>query len=122
MMELDVTPVSDGALKPSVYAPTVPEMPSPEKTARPVASVVAVAVPDRLPEPLAIAAVTTVPACKTGLPCASRTRIAGCVVNGDPLAAPAGCVLIVSCDAAPALMVIPVDEVLVTPLALKASE
>src|SRR5689334_16213623 len=60
-IEFEVTLVCDGAVKLSVRAPAVPVIARLVKLATPFAFVVAVAVPPRVPPPLAIAAVTTTP-------------------------------------------------------------
>src|ERR1044071_7233911 len=92
------------------------------KLAAPDPLVVAVRVPPSVaPEgPEASAAVTTIPACATGFPDASRSWSTGCRANAAPLVALAeGCVVIESCDAAPAPSVTPLDTAAVSPVAVK---
>src|ERR1044071_2389978 len=92
------------------------------KVAAPEAPVVAVRVPPRVaPDgPDAIAAVTTIPDCATGFPDPSRSWSTGCCANAAPLVALAeGCVVMVSWDAAPAPIVMPLDTAAVKPVAVK---
>src|ERR1043166_2415989 len=94
------------------------------KLAAPEAPVVAVRVPPRVaPEGAeASAAVTTIPDCATGFPDASRSWSTGCWANTAPLVALAeGWVVMLSCDAAPAPSVTPLDTAAVKPVALKRS-
>ena len=84
---------------------------------------VTLVVPPSVPLPLATAAVTdsVAPApVVTTNPALSRIRTTGCVVNAEPLVAPAGCVCIDS-DAATCVAVRLADVALVTPLAEKVS-
>src|ERR1043166_6266526 len=94
------------------------------KLAAPDALVVAVSVPPRVaPDgPEARAAVTTIPACATGFPDASRSWSTGCCANEAPLVALAeGCVVIESGDAAAAPSVMSLDTAGVRPEAVKRS-
>jgi len=69
----EVTLVSPVVAKLSVRSPTVPLMERFVKVAVPLDVVVAVAVPPKVPPPVAIAAVTVTPLWLTGLPLASWT-------------------------------------------------
>src|ERR1043165_8274074 len=92
------------------------------KLAAPDALVVAVRVPPSVaPDgPEASAAVTTVPDSATGFPDASRSWSTGCCASTAPLVALAdGWVVIVSCDAAPAPIVMPLETASVKPVAVK---
>src|ERR1044071_5261110 len=94
------------------------------KLAAPEAPVVAVRVPPGVaPEgPEASAAVTTIPDCATGFPDASRSWSTGCCANAAPLVALAdGWVVMVSWDAPPAPIVMPLDTAAVSPEAVKRS-
>src|SRR5439155_1231775 len=93
--------------KRSVYLPTSPLIASPLNVAAPLPVVVAAAFVSVAPVgPVAITAVTVVPAWLTALPFASRSCRTGGEVNATPLCAVAGGgVLIVSCAAAPAVPV-----------------
>src|SRR5439155_788221 len=93
--------------KRSVYLPTSPLIASPLNVAAPLPVVVAAAFVSVAPVgPVAITAVTVVPAWLTALPFASRSCSTGCGVNATPLCAVAGGgVLIVTCVAAPAVPV-----------------
>jgi len=72
------------------------------------------------PPPVAIAAVTVTPLWFTGLPLASRTWITGCLANATPLWAWLdGWVVMLSCDAAPAVRVIVPEVAEVSPVAVK---
>src|SRR2546429_6040773 len=71
----EVSPVA-GKLK--VRSPAVPVIARFVKLAAPLAFVVAVSVPPRVPPPVAIAAVTVTPAWLAGLPLASRSCTTGC--------------------------------------------
>ena len=73
VIEDDGIAVSCGAENDSVRAPIVPVMTTFVNVATPLASVVAVVVPLSDPPPVAIAAVTTTPACAMGLFVASLT-------------------------------------------------
>src|SRR5688500_20141354 len=83
----EVAPVSPGAEKLRVRAPITPLIERLVKVASPLALVVAVAEPPRVPPPLAMAAVTTMPACATGWLEASRSWIWGCCARTAPLCA-----------------------------------
>src|SRR5882724_704802 len=116
----EVTLVSPVAAKLSVRSPTVPLMERFVKVAVPLDVVVAVAVPPKVPPPVAIAAVTVTPLWFTGLPLASRTWITGCWANATPLwALLDGWVVMLSCDAAPAVRVIVPEVAEVSPVAVK---
>src|ERR1043166_1073484 len=94
------------------------------KLAAPDALVVAVSVPPRVaPDgPEARAAVTTIPACATGFPDASRSWSTGCCANAAPLVALAeGCVVIASAAAAPAVSVMELEVTGVRPDEVKVS-
>src|SRR5439155_237713 len=93
--------------KRSVYLPTSPLIASPLTVAAPLPVVVPAAFVSVAPVgPVAITAVTVVPAWLTALPFASRSCSTGCGVNATPLCAVAGGgVLIVSCVAVPAVAV-----------------
>ena len=65
---------------------------------------------------MAIAAVTVTPAWLTGFPTPSRSWTTGCCANATPLCAVAeGCVVTVSCVAAPAPRVIVPEVAAVSP-------
>src|ERR1044071_6199268 len=124
VMPLDTAAVSPVAVKRSVYVPADPVMARSVKLAAPDALVVAVRVPPSVaPDgPEAIAAVTTMPDCATGFPDASRSWITGCWANAAPLVALAdGWVVMPSCDAAPAVSVMPLETAAVKPVAVKRS-
>src|ERR1043165_464400 len=121
---LDTAALSPVALKRSVYVPAGPVIARLVKLAAPEAPVVAVRVPPRVaPEgPEASAAVTTMPDWATGFPDASRSWSTGCGANATPLVELAGgCVVMVSCDAAPAPIVMPLETASVKPVAVKRS-
>jgi len=80
------------AVKANVRVPALPLMRRSVKVTTP-ATAASVAVPLRVPPPLAIAAVTTVVLEMTRLPAASCNSTTGCVVSGEPTTAPTGCVL-----------------------------
>src|ERR1044071_3613821 len=93
------------------------------KLAAPEAPVVAVRTPPSVaPEgPEASAAVTTIPDCATGFPDASRSSSTGCCAKTAPLWALAeGCVVMISCDAAPAVSVMELEVTEVRPDDVKA--
>src|SRR5439155_616350 len=107
--------------KRSVYLPTSPLIASPLNVAAPLPVVVAAAFVSVAPVgPVAITAVTVVPAWLTALPFASRSCSTGCGVNATPLCAVAGGgVLIVSCVAVPAVAVaVKITGLPVSPLAV----
>ncbi len=81
----EVTLTKLGAEKLSVRSPIVPLIDRLAKLATPLAFVVAVAVPPRVPPPVVIAAVTVTPAWFTGLPAPSRSCTTGCWANATPL-------------------------------------
>jgi len=110
------------ALKLSVRSPAVPVIARLVNDATPVPIVVAVRVPPSVPAPVAIAAVTVTPAWFTGLFAPSRSCTTGCWANATPLCAVVdGCVVTVSCVAAPAPTVIVPELAGVRPVALKLS-
>src|ERR1044072_2256028 len=119
-----VTPLDTAAVKPvavkrSVYVPAGPVIARFVKPAAPRAPVVAVRVPPSVaPDgPEAIAAGTTIPDWATRFPDASRSWSTGCCANTAPLVALAdGCVVMVSCDAAPAAIVTALDTAAASPL------
>ena len=69
----ELTPVSPVAEKLRVRSPAAPVIARLANVAAPVPVVVAVSAPPKVPPPVAIAAVTVMPAWLTGLPLASRT-------------------------------------------------
>src|ERR1044071_2479270 len=94
------------------------------KLAAPEAPVVAVRVPPSVgpDRPEARGAVTTIPDWATGFPEASRSWSTGCCANAAPLVALAdGWVVIVSCDAAPAVSVMEPEVTEVRPEEVKVS-
>src|SRR2546425_1261691 len=122
VMVPEVTALSPVAPKVRVRSPTVPVIARFVKVATPPAVVMAVRVPPSVPPPVAIAAVTVTPDWLTGLPASSRSCTTGCCANAIPLWAEAeGCVVSVSCVAAPAPTVIVPDVAPVSPVALKLS-
>ncbi len=103
----ETTCVRPVALKLNVRSPIVPLMARSVKLATPLAFVVAVSVPPRVPPPAAIAAVTVTPAWLTRLPAPSRSCTTGCCAKATPLCAVVGgWVVIASCVAVPAPIVI----------------
>src|SRR5688572_30165275 len=122
-MAADVAPLSPAALKDRVRLPADPVIERSVYDATPEALVVAVAVPPRVPPPLAIAAVTATPLWDTGLPEASRSCSTGCWANTVPLtAALEGWVVIVSWVAAEggaAVIEMAADVAPLSPAALK---
>src|SRR5207248_6501417 len=119
----DVAELSPVALKLRVRSPAAPVIDRFVKLAAPFAFVVAVSVPPSVPPPVAIAAVTVTPAWLTELPLASRTWITGCWANAAPLwALLDGWVVMLSCVAAPAVMVIVADVAALSPVAQRPGE
>src|ERR1043166_9053968 len=120
LMVAEVAGVSPVAEKVNVRSPAAPVIDRFVKLATPLAFVVAVSVPPRVPPPVAIVAVTFPPDWLTGLPLASRSCSTGCWANATPLcAALEGWVVMLSCVAAPAVMVMAVDAALANPVAEK---
>jgi len=106
LMLFEVTPVRPLLAKLKVRLPVVPVMFRPLYVALPFASVVMVAVPPKVPPPVAIATVMLVPAVRTGLPLISLSSTTGCWAKFVPLWAVAlGWVIIASCVAAPGVIV-----------------
>ena len=86
--------------KPRVLGPVVPPMARFVKVAVPLASVLIVAAPSSAGLPVAIAAETARPACRTLLPYWSSTRTTGCWTNAWPACAvPEGWVVMESAAA-----------------------
>ena len=96
----DVTPVRPVALNRRVRGPGDPVMRRSVKTACPLAPVVRVVVPPRVPPPLAMATVTAMPLCETASPEASRSWTTGCRESGSPLTAVAAGWVVSESDAA----------------------
>src|SRR6478752_10754170 len=86
----DVAPTRLDDVNVIVRAPATPAIPRSVNVATP--PLVATArVPDKLPPPLASAAVIVADAVDTRLPAASRISTTGCVASGPPIAPPSGC-------------------------------
>src|SRR5438477_392173 len=118
----DVAELSPVALKLRVRSPAAPVIDRFVKLAAPFAFVVAVSVPTSVPPPVAIAAATVTPAWLSGLRLASRTWFTGCWATAVFLwALLDGWVVMLSCVAAPAVIVTVVDVALVSPVAVNVS-
>src|SRR5689334_4054740 len=96
--------VSVPATKLSVRAPRLPLMRRSTNVTTPDTALTDV-VPLSVPPPDASTADTVVALEVTRFPAASWTSRTGCVVNGTPTTAPAGCVRIASCRTAPGVTV-----------------
>jgi hypothetical protein len=99
---LEVATVSDVGVKARVKLPAVPVRTRSVKVATPLTAATVV-VPLRVPVPDAIDATTLTVDDVTVFPEASVTLITGWVVKATPATAPAGCVVIAACVAAPTL-------------------
>src|SRR6185312_12186058 len=96
----DVAPVRPVAPKVSVRVPAVPVIERLLNVAVPLALVVAVTAPPRIPPPDPIAAVTTTPDCGTDVPVALLSWTTGCCASTEPLTAVVdGWVTIANCVA-----------------------
>ena len=101
----DVVLVSVPLAKRRVRGPTNPPIDRFVKVATPEALVTMVATPPSVPPPDAIDAVTVTPACNTALAPASTSWTTGCGASGEPASAlVAGCVVMRSAAATPAVM------------------
>ena len=119
----DCTPATPAAAKKSVRGPADPLIDKLENTAKPLASVVAVAGPLSVPPPDWIATPITMPDCDTGFPLASASRTEGCGANGAPLCTGVdGCWTMMICVAAPALSVMAAEVTGVYPAEENCSE
>src|SRR5687768_9107329 len=97
VIDVEVAPGRPGEENARVRLPTSPEIERSVKLATPAASVFTVAVPPRVPPPLAMATVTGTPLFATAVPAASRSWSTGWGESCDPLAAVApGWVVILS--------------------------
>src|SRR3989441_733693 len=120
VMVPEVTALSPVAPKVRVRSPTVPVIARFVNVASPLTFVVAVRAPPRPPAPVAMAAAPVPPDWLTAFPAPSRSCATGCWANATPLWADAeGCVVKVSCVAAPAVIEMALDPTLVSPVALK---
>jgi hypothetical protein len=99
---LEVVAVSDVGVKARVKFSAVPERTRSVKVATPLTAATVV-VPLKVPVPEAIEATTLTVDDVTVFPEASVTLITGWVVKATPATAPAGCVVIAACVAAPTL-------------------
>ena len=104
---LEVTPMSEVALKFNSRSPVTPVIDRSVKVATPAALVSTVVVPPSVPPPVAMETVTPTPAWLTALPAASRSWSAGCWAKTTLLAAAAdGWLVSERRAAAPTLMAI----------------
>ena len=116
----EVAPATAGALKFRVRSPAAPLMVRLKKVAAPAALVSTVVVPPSAPPPVAMETVTPTPAWFTAFPTPSRSWMIGCWANATPLvAAPDGCVVMVSWVAPPTVTVIVPEVTPATAGALK---